>query len=221
MHKMQDDASLFNLEVMDAKLRIFPSFLLLTLAFTIHHGLFPPALGQTCNGRGFACVNCNSFQRCNSSNLVSGPVQPCPVATICSDAAAFECTIGSCSSCTSAGRFPDASNSAQYFICSTNPTGGFDRIIITCPAGFLYSSTSEQCDIPVTTTTTPVPTTTVFPCVQDGRFPDATNCSRYYMCKNKNNMWNVTRYTCPGGSVFSFRTRTCVLNASACTPVAG
>ncbi|XP_046395349.1 cell wall protein DAN4-like [Ischnura elegans] len=73
-----------------------------------------------------------------------------------------------------------------------------------------------------TSTTTPIPTTTIYPCIAEGRFPDVTNCSNYYMCTgDAMGGFYVYKYTCPTTTEFSPIIRKCVLaGLSGCIPVA-
>ncbi|PNF27017.1 hypothetical protein B7P43_G11926 [Cryptotermes secundus] len=86
--------------------------------------------------------------------------------------------------CTSPGFFPDSLDCHNFYRCDESlnvirgtctPYGHFDPVD-TCVWG--------GCTNPVTTTTTPAPTTTGFICTTSGYFPDPSDCRAFYQCSN-------------------------------------
>ncbi|KAG8231186.1 hypothetical protein J437_LFUL007946 [Ladona fulva] len=199
----------------------------LTFCFYVATGLVlivTQTQAQACVN-GFQCLSCTQAQIC-VGGVPSGAAITCPATTYCLNTNAQVCTVGSCPTftCTVAGRFPDPNNSSQYIICVPDPSqaSGLLRITIPCPAGSTFSPTALQCVLITATTTTATTTTPIYSCASIGRYPDARNCSIYYMCQtNPAGGFYVYKYTCPATTLFNSAIQKCTTAATSGCVIAG
>nr|QKV49919.1 insect intestinal mucin 3 [Locusta migratoria] len=79
---------------------------------------------------------------------------------------------------------------------------------VTSPPSTTESSTTTS---PTSTVTLPQTTTAApFICLETGKFPDPTNCSRYYVCSPKSSGGFYTlQFSCPASSLFNPSTKQC------------
>ncbi|KAK3728637.1 hypothetical protein RRG08_041822 [Elysia crispata] len=107
--------------------------------------------------------------------------------------------------------FQDTSDCSSYFECRNN-----EVTRRTCPIGQVFNPTTQNCGnfaIPLGCTPTrgpgapgAIPPTGTYQCpAPDGRFPDTSDCSRFYVCTR-----NVAqRQQCPAGQMFDPNARAC------------
>ncbi|XP_066994352.1 probable endochitinase isoform X2 [Anabrus simplex] len=124
--------------------------------------------------------------------------------------------------CSAAGRFPDARNCSNYWICSISSTGGYIQYLYTCPSGSLFDSSINKCSLgsvvcagSTTTSITVSGESTPsagFECTASGRFPDPLSNKYYYICSpSSSGDYIMNHYTCPSTSIFDATSKKCVL----------
>lgn len=140
--------------------------------------------------------------------------------------------------CTESGRFANEEDGKchTYYLCSRDPSGNWFKVIVRCPAGFVFSPERERCvdskefacpvmtTVPITITTTTVPAATMtstVPIIEDstaqcsgvGRILNTEDptCRSYYLC-SFNSDYELKRevISCPLGSLFSNKFNKCV-----------
>ncbi|GFS08847.1 chondroitin proteoglycan 2 [Elysia marginata] len=120
----------------------------------------------------------------------------------------FRCTQAS-------GRFQDTSDCSRYYVCTN-----WNAQRMACPTGQLFDPFRRSCGNINDPDNCQMPSdwrpaggagwtgliSGSFRCTQaSGRFQDASDCSRYYLCAN----WNAQRMACPTGQLFDPFRRSC------------
>lgn len=123
--------------------------------------------------------------------------------------------------CKKEGRFLDVLRTNYYYICAKKETRNFLRFTLQCQRGFNLDNRSIKC---VRNEDTSGATNNEerndevfserykdnFECDKEGKYPDSSNCSRYYECSLKNGRMLRKKKKCKSDEVFDRDKKKCV-----------
>ncbi|KAJ8919296.1 hypothetical protein NQ315_003880 [Exocentrus adspersus] len=130
--------------------------------------------------------------------------------------------------CTAGGTFEHPEYCNRYYVCKWNYVyNKFELKQYLCPSAHAYDSVTESCvssdycgSDGYSKTTTAISTTStgnaVFVCDAVGKFPDASNCSRFHLCVNASPDILDILMECPKGTLYDSYNEKCTTSPVQC-----